>query len=77
MKLCVKKLIIQNKNLLSFPALFKYWVTEILYAFKDLAYTCSFQMEKDITVSNLFIADFGIKVFFKDEVYGNPKKFGL
>jgi len=34
-------------------------------------------METDITVSNLFTADFGIKVFIKDEVYGNPKKPGL
>lgn len=34
-------------------------------------------MEKDISVSNLFIADFGIKVFFKDEIYGNPKKPGI
>ena len=34
-------------------------------------------METDITVANLFTADFGIKIFIKDEVYGNPKKPGL
>lgn len=34
-------------------------------------------METDITLANVFVADFGIKVFIKDEVYGNPKKTGL
>jgi hypothetical protein len=77
MKISVKKMINENKNLLSFPNLFKYWVTEILNAFKDLAYQCNYQMEHDITVSNLFVADFGIKLFFKEEVYGNPKRPGL
>jgi len=34
-------------------------------------------MEVDIHVGNRFVGEFGIKVFFKDEVYGNPKKGGL
>jgi hypothetical protein len=34
-------------------------------------------MEVDISLANVFVADFGIKVFFKDEIYGNPKKPGL
>jgi len=76
MKLSVKKLL-DNNSLLNFPSLFKYWVTEILNAFKDLAYCCNYEMENEITASNLFVADFGIKLFFKDEVYGNPKRSGL
>lgn len=77
MKRSVKKLLQDNTSLLSFPSLFKYWVTECLNAFKDLAYNCNYEMENEITVSNLFVADFGIKLFFKDEVYGNPKRPGL
>lgn len=34
-------------------------------------------MDKDITAANVYIADFGIKVFFLNESYGNPKKPGI
>lgn len=34
-------------------------------------------MDKEITASNVYLADFGIKVFFLNEVYGNPKKQGI
>ncbi len=31
-------------------------------------------MEDEITTANVYIADFGIKVFFLNEVFGAPKK---
>lgn len=34
-------------------------------------------MDQDITTANVYLADFGIKVFFLNEVYGNPKKHGI
>jgi hypothetical protein len=64
-------------SILDYPNLFKYWARETLLAFRDLAYTCNYQMDDDIELKNVFIADVGIKLFFKNERYGNPKKPGV
>ncbi len=61
---------------MEYPSLFKYWAKEILQAFKDISQRCSFEMAEEIEARNIYIADVGIKVFFKNEVYGAPKRKG-
>ena len=63
-------------GLLAKENLFKYWVKELLLAFRDLAYKCSYESHS-LRLSNLFVADVGIKVFFKNEEYGLQKEEGL
>lgn len=60
----------------AFPMLFKYWQREVLLAVRDLVYKCSHQSHS-LRVKNLFVADVGIKLFFKSESYGLPKQEGL
>jgi len=76
----LKKILTQevpDSTLLDTPKLFKYWANEILQAFSDLAYKCNHTFSQPLTLKNLYVADVGIKLFFKNidnEQFGPQKK---
>jgi len=47
----LKELLTQmGKTLMNYKILFDYWSKELLYAFRDLCYRCTYTLEKDITL---------------------------
>ena len=50
--------------------LFKYWAKELLYAFRDITYRSTYNLDKDITLKNVFVSDVGIKIYLKKLKFG-------
>jgi len=50
--------------------LFKFWAKELLYAFKDITYRSTYNIDGDITLKNLYISDLGIKIVLKKIKFG-------
>ena len=67
----------EERQILSYEILFPYWARELLRAFSVLAYKSMYELEEPISIKNIYIADLGIKVFIKNEVYGKRKEQGI
>ena len=59
-----------GKTLMNYEPLFKYWAKEILYAFRDITYRSTYNLDKDITLKNIFVSDVGIKIYLKKIKFG-------
>lgn len=62
-----------GKTLLNYEPLFKYWAKEILYAFRDITYRSTYDLEKDITLKNVYVSDVGIKLYLKKVSFGDQR----
>ena len=45
--------------------LFKYWAKELLYALRDITYRSTYDLAEDISLSNVYVSDVGIKLYLK------------
>ena len=59
-----------GQNLKDDQHLFKFWAKELLYAFKDLTYKSTYNVNGDITLKNVYISDLGIKVYITKLKFG-------
>ena len=57
--------------------LFKYWIKELLYAFRDITYKSTFTLQKPVTLKNVFVSDIGIKVNLKKIKFGEQRDDNL
>ena len=53
--------------------LFKYWAKELLLAFRDIVYRCTYCLEKEISLKNVYISDVGIKLTLKKVKFSEPR----
>lgn len=60
-----------GKTLSGHISLFKYWAKELLYAFRDITYRSTYDLEKDLTLKNVFVSDVGIKLYLKKVSFGD------
>jgi len=57
--------------------LFRYWAKELLYAFRDMTYRSTFNLQKDVTLKNVYVSEIGIKVYLKKVKFGEPRDDNL
>ena len=65
------KFILSNlgKTLMGYDKLFMFWAKELLYAFRDITYKSTYNIEK-ISLKNVFVSDVGIKLYLKKVKFG-------
>ena len=54
--------------------LFLFWAKELLYAFRDITYKSTYNIQDDITLRNIYISDLGIKLFVKKFRFGDLRE---
>jgi hypothetical protein len=62
---------------MGFESLFKYWAKELLYAFRDLTYRCTYVLNKPVTLKNVYVSDVGIKIYLKKVKFQAPRDDNL
>ena len=66
-----------SKTLIDYELLFKYWIKELLYAFRDLVYRCTYTVESPITLKNIYTSDYGIKIHLKNVKFAEQRDDNL
>ncbi|MCA9495422.1 MAG: hypothetical protein KC589_00630 [Nanoarchaeota archaeon] len=49
-----------------------YWAKELLYAFRDITYKSTYNIEK-VSLKNVFVSDVGIKIYLKKVKFGEQR----
>lgn len=62
-----------GKTVIGYEKLFKYWAKELLYAFRDITYRSTYNLDRDITLKNVFVSDVGIKIYLKKLKFGEQR----
>lgn len=51
--------------------LFRYWIQELRNAFTDLLLRCTHQLNTEISLANIFVQDYGMKVYIRRLEFGD------
>ena len=57
---------------MGYDKLFMYWAKELLYAFRDITYKSTYNIEK-VSLKNVFVSDVGIKIYLKKVKFGEQR----